>query len=398
MSRTRKPVERRRMLPGRQAVALCAAVLALGACSSKGVIFSSSRQALDAGSRGFKGGAAGQGGAPSVMPPPTGGADGGIILRGLMGRDGGGVCAPYEIDPKTAGPPPGLLLLVDVSARMGEPVTGGSWWSSAAAGIVDFVDHPPNALVSVGVQYFPAGSSQTRAPTLPAACTSPYDRADVDIASLQDTAHAIVGSLTQLRMLGGPSTLGPALKGALAYMKRWALTQPGRPSAVVVLTHDAAPVCAPAAPGDIAAVAADAMKDDPKIATYVIGLGDGLDALDGIAAAGGTKAATRITDDVWANVTRVLWAIAGSSPSACTFVVPKPKAARSMRVLQVLRGATSSVAVTQLNGPADCATTNDVGWYQNDVMGQTTITLCPATCTALVATTVSVHFVCSAAP
>jgi hypothetical protein len=341
-------------------------LVGLAACSSKGLIFSTQKDPLPA-----------EGGAPSTPKPDDG------IFHGIPPRDGG-ECEPFRIDPMQSDPhrPPGLLLLVDVSQGMSEAVDMSTWWAQTASGIYDFLGMSSTGF-SVGIEFFPNQ-------TVTDACTFDYGTPDLDVSSLADTQAKWVITLMD-RKLEGPSALAPALRGALGYMRLWSAKW-HRPAAVAVLTRGGTTACPPAGQIDIAAGAADAISSDPKVTTYVIGLGAGQD-VNQIAVSGGTKDPTMIMSDVRSGVALALGKIA--SDLNCTFVVQKPpKANISGVTINVLNTPTSAPS---RNGPADCDP--KLGGYYVSQGAETRITFCPASCAAfgLQYVLIDVNFACKPA-
>ena len=285
------------------------------------------------------------------------------IFHGIPSRDGG-ECEPFRIDPMQPDPrrPPGLLLLVDVSQGMSEAVDMSTWWAQTASGIYDFLGMSSTGF-SVAIQFFPVQ-------TVTDACMFDYATPDLDFSSVADTQAKWVITLMD-RKLEGPSTLAPALRGALAYVRNWAAQQ-HRPAAVAVLTRGGTMACPSAGPSEIAGFAADAISADPKVTTYVIGLG--AQDLSQIARAGGTNDPPMIMSDVRSGVAFALGKIA--SDLNCTFVVQMPPKAHisgvTINLLNTPRSAPSR------NGPADCDP--QFGGYYVSQGAETRITFCPASC------------------
>src|SRR5262249_24841427 len=113
-----------------------------------------------------------------------------------------------------------------------------------------------------------------------------YATADVPIAPLPGVASSIINSINAHGPNTGTPTL-PALAGAIAYARTWAVAHPGH-VVIDIFATDGEPGECDTDLNHINAVAAAGVAGTPKILTFVIGVGQLQAALNGIAAAGGT--------------------------------------------------------------------------------------------------------------
>ncbi len=279
-----------------------------------------------------------------------------------------------------------LLLLVDASGSMGDPVGMSTKWDTARAALSAFVQDPRSAGLGVGLQFFPSsiekpctrdqdcfpipiGQPLCRMPSVPGRCSrdatacptvgqpcpggsgtcmaparscrlvfptfecdpAVHDRPAVAIADLPGAQTRLLDSLNANSPSGG-TPMGPAVRGALAHIRARLQASPGR-RAALILASDGIPsdVCAM---GDIPAIAADlaaARQGPPSIPTYVIGVfaADELVMskmeMDRLAMAGGSNQAfvLEANADLTRRLQEALEQIRGAA-LACEYQIPPP--------------------------------------------------------------------------
>jgi hypothetical protein len=282
--------------------------------------------------------------------------------------------------------PLALLLLVDQSVSMSDPVAGGTKWSVATSAVKGFVASPGLDRLGVGVQYFGLPSGQPSGQAFLDSCDpADYARPDVAIGPLSANAAAVASSLDAHGPSSGTPT-DPALKGAADYVMGWANATPGVVPAVAVVTDGEPYGCGSSVAGT-AAIAAGAATAQPPVLTFVIGLGSSLDSLNAIAKAGGTDHAYLVdtTGRVSDQIRGALDDLRRRVP--CAYAIPSIDAGvfdfDKVNVTFGARGdAGTQALVGQVSGRSACTTTEQ-GWYYEPPDAPQSIQLCPTTCQAI---------------
>jgi hypothetical protein len=362
----------------------CWALLAIGALNACGG--TTHDVANDGTGRGGKGGSTSSGRVSS----------GGAAL-------GGDVGAPPPLVPPGAGGAPDwpcgssialgstlavvdLYVMLDRSAATAEsmPSTSTSWWQATQTALSTFVGDPraggtgSAAALGVGLQYFPLDG------TLPESCDADYATPDVEVALLPDNAPPI---RTSLRGHGpmGSRPIAPALAGAIAHLKNWGVSHPGRSPVVVLVTAGLPTECTPEDVAQVARIAASGLELDPPVHTQVIGVDyKGWD-LKPIAVAGGTGAPYLIGGgDVTTQFVDALFDTLAMKLD-CGFELPAPPL--GMVLDPNLIGLVFTPAATQvsrqipkLNTRDDCKLNRDEGWFYDDPSNPTKLLTCSGTC------------------
>jgi Mg-chelatase subunit ChlD len=226
------------------------------------------------------------------------------------------------------------------------------------------------------------------------------------IAALPGAAAGLVASINAHTPAGATPTHA-ALSGAIAQASTWATAHPDH-RVVVLLATDGLPTeCIPptatslaAAVADVAAIAAGGVKATPSISTFVIGVFNADDVLNGaptnlneIAAQGGTTEAFIVdtTQDVTMQFLTALDTIRGAH-LACEFQIPQPMAGQTLDYAQVnvqLTSAGNTGVVYYVANVGGCDATTG-GWYYDvdpKAGTPTKIIACPTSCTAFQAAT-----------
>jgi hypothetical protein len=317
-----------------------------------------------------------------------------------------------------------MYFLVDTSGSMQDKVQGGTKWSVVSAALTAFVNDPANADIDPGIGYFPLVL-----PNVPAFCTVDTDCATygpcidgfpVDGSSpparlfgvcngadvcqippyampsvplqLPPNQAAVVNDIANHGPGGGTPTQ-PALSGTMQYVTGWAQAHPGRTSVIVLATDGEPTGCDTNTAQDVANVAAAGLAEMPSIRTFVIGVGNSLQNLDLIAAAGGTDKSIVVDTggDVATQFTQALAAIRGQAVP-CVFNIPSTGDVdpNQVNITYTPTGGTSTTIPRTTDGTAaTCGAAG--GWYYDDPSNPKTVRVCDTSCTAISAST-SVNF------
>lgn len=319
---------------------------------------------------GAGGGAAdsGVGGGSGGISFGGGGSGGGLNLDSGSGGFSGdsGSCAAES---QTADLVPlDLYIMLD---RSGSMLTNGGWGPVKTA-LDGFVADTASAGIGVGLAYFPGS---------PECMVGTYSNAAVPIAALPGNAQPISTSLAATAPGGQTPTL-PAMKGAVDAMSAWLLLNPTH-TGVIVLATDGIPNNCGSTVDNVAAVAQAALNDNPKILTFVIGVGTELTSLDKIAQSGGTNKAFLV--DTTGNVTQqfiaALNAIRGGS-IACEYLIPKPEGGTidpgKVNVQYTPGNGGAPETFPKVDNEAACGSAD--GWYYDNPSSPTKVILCKAAC------------------
>jgi len=332
--------------------------------------------------------------------------------NGAGGNGAGGGCA--STSSKAEQIPLDIFIMLDQSGSMSDPVAGGfTKWKVVTQALANFVIQPNLSGVSVGLGYFgvpPGGgmcppSCNTNADCVNCGgiCQFPpggqcsgvgfgdscnamdYAKPEVEIAPLPGVSGSIVTSLSKHMPSTGTPT-SAALDGAIIHAIDWEKAHPTHLT-VVVLATDGDPGECDVNLANINAIAAKGANGMPKILTFVIGVGPSLQALDGIAAAGGTMTAFHV--DTNGNAQQqfldAMNKIRGSV-LACSYIIPKPAMGMldygKVNVEYVPGGGGMPVTIPKVANKAACPP-NGMGWYYNSDIAPTQIILCDDTCTQI---------------
>lgn len=362
---------------------------------------------------GFGGGGNGTGANGTGANGTGAGGPGGFGIGGGNGTGGkgqGGGCAGTSS--KAEKVPLDMYVMLDQSGSMSDPAGGGTKWDAVTQAFTAFVQQPETNGIGFGLQYFglpPGGGMQCPSQCLtdadcgacgPCFVIGPvgvclgasggdscdpldYSKPEIEIAPLPGVANAVIQSLGA----HGPSTstpTSPALQGAVNHAKDWQIAHPSHVT-VAVFATDGDPSECDTDLNNINAIAAAAANGNPKILTFVIGVGPSLQALNGIAAAGGTTQAYLI--DANANAQQqfldALNAIQGTV-LACQYTIPVPQEGTpdydSVNVEYTPGGGGSPQTIPKVASQADCPPNGDA-WYYDNNAAPTQIILCDSTCT-----------------
>jgi hypothetical protein len=297
-----------------------------------------------------------------------------------------------------------IFIMLDQSGSMEDTVAGGGTkWDAVTNALKSFVTQPGLNGIGVGIQYF--GQPPTKCTCSVDADCSPddfcdyglcfncefgfdscdsadYSKADVEIAALPGVAPQIISSINLHSPSTGTPTL-PALQGAIQHAKDWAMSHPGH-VVIDIFATDGDPGECDTSQSSINAAAAAGYSGTPSIPTFVIGVGDSLSALNGIAAAGGTGQAFIVdtTQNVNQQFIDALNAIRGAA-LGCNYEIPMPMSGTpdytKVNVEYTPGGSTTAQVIPQVADKASCPASGD-GWYYDNPSKPTQILLCDSTC------------------
>ena len=333
---------------------------------------------------------------------------GGQGSGGTGGDDSGGCDADTYVADLV---PVHLLILLDRSGSMTNPVGAGAAsdrWSAVTTALRDFVETPPAADVSVGLQFFPIAPIGP-APELPLSCdkdadcapystcidppTVPYcapisteyscvaedyAQVPVPISPLPGVA-AVIDPLIAMERPFGSSPMAPALEGAIDYLQKYADAFPDDVHAVVLASDGEPEGCAnPNTVQRAGILAAEGLVSDPAIHTFVIGIGM-LPALDLIASRGGTGVAF-VADGVTTGEEFLARLNEIRDRLSCRYEVPsgpEPGIGDWLNFEYMPEGE-EPFWVRNVASESECG--NEFAWYYDDPENPTQIVLCPAGC------------------
>jgi MYXO-CTERM domain-containing protein len=281
-----------------------------------------------------------------------------------------------------------MFISVDISGSM---VQDGKWDATKAA-FTSFFQDGSAAALNVALRFWPDEGCDGADCDVGACAT-----AQVPLDSLANVAHqqALIAEF-DAKTPNGNTPMSAALRGAVQWAAAQQQLTPDERNVIILVTDGDPSACCQTAPppGELcpadeipylATVAGDAWTQD-DIPVFVVGLpGSGEPTINAIAAAGGTQEGFLITG---ANPEQELLAalldIAGQAVD-CTFPVPAvtdPNGTLDPRLVRVeFTGEDGSpMLFDKVDGPADCA---GGGWYYDDDLNPTTITLCPSTCSTV---------------
>jgi hypothetical protein len=352
---------------------------------------------------GFDNGSSGAGSSGSGSGGASGGLGSGSSGGGASGV--GNACAAETS--KGQQRPLDMYIMLDQSASMDD----SGKWPSVTSALKTFFGLPAAAGVGVGLQYFALPATL---PGCPSTCArdadcpggigciplmnkcllclggetsclaADYERPEIEIAPLPSAGANLTASLDAHKPSSNTPT-SAALQGAVNHAKAWGKEHPGHVT-VAVLATDGEPSECDTDITNIQAIAATAAADDPKVLTFVVGVGDSLSNLNGIAAAGGTGQAYLV--DTSANVTQqfldALNKIRGAAVG-CQYAIPPAKSGASLDYGTVnvqLASGGAAVTIPKVDDASQCPSSGDA-WYYDTNGAPSAVVLCDATCKAV---------------
>jgi hypothetical protein len=351
--------------------------VALGACSGSGVEIPIGSTTFDTpGGTGGTSGGGGQGGALEI----DGGGSGG---HGMIDPDA--ACATSTIQANLT--PVDLFVLFDRSSSMAYK----SKWAAATAALTSFFQSKSSAGLRMALRFFPedgcdnvtCDAAACGKPLVPLgmllASSAPADAQEQALVSASNSKMPAPNEI----MGGGGTPMAPALSGA----ETWATTlhgqQPGDRVAVVLVSDGEVNGCDESADSMAKIVGA---AHASGVDTFAIGLAGYFEAqMNALALAGGTGQAFFIGNtDVELDLLTALQSIQQKQVS-CALPMPQPSPGNVINPMLVNVDYTpGGGAVGLLGQVADAASCGAPGgWYYNDPVAPTQITLCPSTCSTV---------------
>lgn len=345
-----------------------------------------------------------QGGAPAAVGGAPGEAAGGAALGGAAaepepamggaGGDSGESCR--GVSTEAAAVPVDLFLMMDRSQSMGFEVEGSNQtrWEALRDAVQAFAENPDAGHIRAGIGFFSLSGGADDGQDCNA---DDYAEPVVPITELADGGADLVAAIEEITPSGLTPTV-PALEGAISYARSWAQDNPER-ATMVVLVSDGFPTQCGHGPDAIAAAAKEGFESDEEIRTFVIGVGDvARFNLDNYARSGGTgKAYLTEADNVSDSFVEALNNISDSK-LACQYAIPEPPSGMKIDTekVQVIYTPASGdpEEVPSVTSLAQCAQSENGGWYYDNPDMPTKITVCPCTCARFGAGQVDVRLGC----
>jgi hypothetical protein len=317
-----------------------------------------------------------------------GGWDSGVVavkdmsIRPIALPDGFATCVTSTESIETLGAD--VIFLQDTSYSMDYNLK----WTTVQQGLETFLQDPRFTGIGAGLQRFPIRDL----------CSVPeYQQLAVPVAPLPGNYAALKTELDSWRMAGGTPTV-PAIQGVLEAAQTNATANPTRKQ-IVVLATDGIPddSCGSGSdmglPNDVQSVVSlvgAAYQSTPPITTFVIGVGADLTDLDSIAAAGGGLPKALLVDttqDITAEFSSALDQIRKVAFS-CDFVLPPAPEGLQIDptdINVIFNDGSGGPTHTFVNvkNAAGCANAPATGWYYDDPIHPTKVTLCDQACDAV---------------
>jgi hypothetical protein len=321
----------------------------------------------------------GSSGSPTTTTQTTTGKAGTGGTGGIGGDfDGGagvgGAPACTSISAVAERVPLDMVFLIDRSESM-----AGMKWTGTTTALTEFFNDPASIKIGAGLVYFPHDFPNDIDKKFCAPET--YQVLDVPIDVLPANTFSLTNSFpAEATGYSGTPTYG-ALKGALQVATAYQDSHPNH-KVIVVLATDGEPWGCPETAIDPIAALAKSARNYNGVLTYVIGVSGSIIAnLNKIAAAGGTKTAYDITNDITqfsAKMKEIREEALG-----CQFEIPPPPNGKELDPEEVNFSYTpEGMGAPKLLLHADdiLACKDKPGWYYDNPFTPTKIILCPASC------------------
>jgi MYXO-CTERM domain-containing protein len=273
-----------------------------------------------------------------------------------------------------------MFLTVDKSGSMADTPMGGtvSKWESAVAAFNAFFADPNAANLGLALRLWPLDGCDEMTCD-PVACSTPQVALDLlGNAAHQSALNAALAAITP----ADSTPMSAALDGARVWAEAQLMAEPDE-EVVIVLVTDGEPTQCDTDVNNIAAIAGQAFQ--AGVPVYVVGIeGVGQATIDLIAMQGGTQTGYYIGGaNGEAELLAAMQDIQGQTVN-CSFPFPEempgtPLTPDLLRIEYTSGGDT--IIVHKVQSAADCGA--DGGWYYDDPVNPTSITLCPATCTTV---------------
>jgi hypothetical protein len=311
------------------------------------------------------GGGAGQGGDPS-----GGNGSGGFNATQSGGNGSGGEMTCLEEEAIAEERKLNMLVVLDRSASMGMK------WDQSVAALTTYFNDPAANGIAAALNYFP------QAGVVDSCNVNHYNPPDVPFGDLNAYAATLVASMQATTAQGPDTPMYGALYGSYQYAQMFQDSVPDEVVAVVFASDGEPNGCQGNQndPTVVAQLASDTLAYN-GVRTFAIAIqGADINALDLIAAAGGTTQAIDVTMDT------TLFAAAMEDIQkqvlSCEFDIPDPQMGNfdptKVNVKYTPGGGGPAQDIPQASDLADCG--GMPGWYYDDPDDPTQILLCPATC------------------
>jgi hypothetical protein len=219
-----------------------------------------------------------------------------------------------------------------------------------------------------------------------------YQAAVVPIAPLPGSEGPLTAAI-QVHTVGGGTPTGPAVQGALAYLRSHQLAHPNHRVALLLVTDGLPTECTPSEAPEIAKDIQAAAKATPSVATYAIGVfapeevAEGRRALAQFATAGGTGTpfVLRAAGDLSQKLEAAFDQIRGAA-LPCELMLPAASGAGALDYLKVnvtwKAGSGVTETVPYVESANRCDSTRGGWYYDVDPMTGTPsrIIICPTSC------------------
>jgi hypothetical protein len=316
----------------------------------------------------------------------SGGGSGGSDMSGGFnfatgsgaGTGSGGIDACATSSEEATLVPIDMFVTVDKSGSMGD----SSKWTNARAAFLAFFADPAAAGLNVALRFWPDdGCDGTTCST--DMCSQPK----VDLGPLSDPTHVeALSDAFNAESPNGGTPMSAALAGAAKWATNYAKAKNGTEKVVIVLLTDGEPNGCDENVGNIAAEAEDAYAS-AGVLTFAVGLaGSNQGTMDAIAKGGHTDQGFFIGNgNAQADLLAALEQIRKTSV-ACEFLMPQPTTGETVdpklvNVSYTPGAGGEAQTLGQVPDAASCS--GPGGWYYDDPLSPTKITLCPSTCTSV---------------
>jgi MYXO-CTERM domain-containing protein len=275
--------------------------------------------------------------------------------------------------------PVNMYLTVDKSGSMADTPMGGTMpkWDQAKAAFKAFFADPSAASLDLALRLWPLstdGCNDTACDAM--ACATPQ----VPLGSLGDMAQQqALGAALDAVQPQDATPMSAALDGARLWAEAQLMAVPDE-QVVIVMVTDGEPHGCDENVDNIAAIAAQAFA--AGVPVYVVAFeGVGMATIEQLAMAGGSQTGYYLGGaNGEAELLAAMQDIQGKSVQ-CSFPFPEemPGAELTPDLMRIeYTSGTDTIIVHRVEGAADCGP--DGGWYFDDPVTPTTITLCPSTC------------------
>jgi len=260
----------------------------------------------------------------------------------------------------------------------GLPPPGETRWANVTSAIERFAAAPGGS--SVGLALFPRFSDGGNA----VSCVGDdYAAPDLPFGASVDAITNLLGARTPR----GDWLLQAALGGALGYARTYAEANHDRQTVVALVTHGSDTHACREDTFASMQMASDGFAATPSIKTAIIALLPCLGSLIELGWAGGSRVygINRRSLDARAETLAALNEVA----APCVYPVPEtptPMRTRNALGLQVRLGPAGVFSnISRVDDPAHCAVEEN-GWFANNNVNPSRVTLCPAACRSMTMT------------